>query len=290
MNIYQIITDRIIKQLEQGIIPWNKPWISVRDYAYSRSTGKPYSLLNQLLLEKPGEYLTFKQCTEAGGHVRKGEKSSIVVFWRIYDKKTTAEDGTVKTEHIPILKYINVFHIDQCEGINPKYKQPVLNDFDPITEAESIALQYSERTGVTITNCCQNRAFYRPAEDAIYLPMKEQFHSPAHYYATLFHEMGHSTGHESRLNRIAKGAAFGSEEYSKEELVAEMTSAVIMNRLNMETEGTMDNTAAYIKSWLDVLKKDNRLIVSAASKAEKAVSLILNEQQTTDESTEQEAA
>ena len=102
--------------------------------------------------------------------------------------------------------------------------------------------------------------------------------------------MGHSTGHESRLNRIAKGAAFGSEEYSKEELVAEMTSAVIMNRLNMETEGTMDNTAAYIKSWLDVLKKDNRLIVSAASKAEKAVNLILNEQQTTDESTEQEAA
>ncbi len=290
MNIYEIITDRIIKQLEQGIIPWSKPWIGVRDYAYSRSTGKPYSLLNQLLLDKPGEYLTFKQCSEAGGRVRKGEKSSIVVFWRIYDKKTTAEDGTVKVEHIPLLKYINVFHIDQCEGVEPKYKQAVLNDFDPVAEAEKIVQQYSERTGVKITNCRQNKAFYRPSEDAIYTPLKEQFHSPAHYYATLFHEMGHSTGHESRLNRIAKGATFGSEEYSKEELVAEMTSAVLMNRLNMETEATIDNTAAYIKSWLDVLKKDNRMIVSAASRAEKAVNLILNEQTATQETTEQEAA
>ena len=290
MNIYQIITDRIIAQLEKGIIPWSKPWIGVRDYAYSRSTGKPYSLLNQILLDKPGEYLTFKQCSEAGGRIRKGEKSSIVVFWRIYDKKTTAEDGTVKVEHIPLLKYINVFHVDQCEGIEPKYKQAVLNDFDPITEAEQIAQQYSERTGVKIINTCQNQAFYRPSEDAIYTPLKEQFRSPAHYYATLFHEMGHSTGHESRLNRISKGAAFGSEEYSKEELVAEMTSAVLMNRLNMETEATIDNTAAYIKSWLDVLKKDNRMIVSAASRAEKAVNLILNEQTTATESTAQEAA
>lgn len=290
MNIYQIITDRIISQLEKGIIPWSKPWIGVRDYAYSRSTGKPYSLLNQILLDKPGEYLTFKQCSEAGGRIRKGEKSSIVVFWRIYDKKTTTEDGTVKIEHIPLLKYINVFHIDQCEGIEPKYKQPVLNDFDPIEEAEQIARQYSERVGVKIVNAQQNRAFYRPSEDAIYTPLKEQFRSPDHYYATLFHEMGHSTGHESHLNRLARGANFGSEEYSKEELVAEMTSAFLMNHLNMETMATIDNTTAYIKSWLEVLKKDTHMIVSAASRAEKAVNLILNIQPTTAETIEQEAA
>lgn len=290
MNIYQIITDRIIAQLEQGIIPWQKPWKGVRDYPYSRSTGRPYSLLNRILLDKPGEYLTFDQCRKAGGHVRKGEKSSIVVFWRIYDKKTTAEDGTVKTEHIPLLKYINVFHIDQCEGIEPRFKPEELREFDPVIEAEDIAQQYSERAGVQIMNLQQNRAFYRPSEDAIYMPLKEQFISEAHYYASLFHEMGHSTGHESRLNRLAKGFTFGDEEYSKEELVAEMTSAVIMNRLNLETSDTFNNTAAYIKSWLNVIKQDNRMVVYAASKAEKAVELILGETPTAAQDTENEAA
>ena len=281
MNVYQIVTDRIINQLEKGVVPWQKPWIGVRDFAYSRSTGKPYSLLNQLLLDRPGEYLTFKQCQDAGGHVRKGEKSSVVVFWRMYQKQETV-DGEIKTTTIPILKYINVFHIDQCEGVDPKIKTEDLREFSPIEEAEAIAAGYSSREGVPIFHQQQNRAFYRPSEDAIYLPAKEQFHSEAHYYATLFHEMAHSTGHENRLNRLEKGFNFGDHAYSKEELVAEISSAVLMNEIGIETESTIDNTAAYVKSWLEALKGDNKLIVGAASKAEKAVNLIFGKQQETE--------
>ena len=113
MDIYKEITDRIIAQLEQGIIPWQKPWIA-RGQAVSRATGKPYSLLNQMLLGKPGEYLTFKQVQQEGGRVRKGEKAHMVVFWKWMDVK---DEETDEVKQIPFLRYYNVFHIDQCEGL-----------------------------------------------------------------------------------------------------------------------------------------------------------------------------
>ena len=177
---------------------------------------------------------------------------------------------------IPILKYYNVFHIDQCEGVKPRFAQEDFRPVNPITEAEAVLSGYSERSGCSIRNERQDRAFYRPSTDCIVLPMREQFPQIAEYYSTAFHEATHSTGHTSRLNRLNTSAFFGSEDYSKEELIAEMGSAILMNELGIETPDTFRNSAAYIQGWLKALEDDSRLIVSAAGKAEKAVRLILN--------------
>lgn len=284
VNVYQIITDRIIEQLKNGRIPWRKPWISINNRAVSHSTGKPYSILNQMLLNKPGEYLTFNQVKQAGGHVRKGEKSSFVVFWRIYQKEEVV-DGKSCTTTIPLLKYINVFHIDQCEGVKPRLKQPEFrDDFNPVAEAERIAAEYSGRTGVKIINAEQNEVYYSHSNDEIHLPLKEQFKADAEYYSTLFHEMAHSTGAKNRLDRFPQGhVKFGDTNYSKEELVAEIAAAAMMNTLGIETDETTTNTDAYLLGWLNALQNDPKMIVSAASKAEKAVNFILNKEDTKQE-------
>lgn len=276
INVYQIVTDRIMEALEQGTVPWQKPWTGVRSGAYSRSTGKPYSLLNQILLGKPGEYLTYKQVQDAGGQVRKGEKASFVVFWKMFPKIEKNKDGKEVKVVIPLLKYFNVFHIDQCEGVQPKYKAEDLRPTDPIEEAENILTNYSERSGCPIINAKQDRAYYSPLLDEIHLPLREQFPEIKEYYSTAFHEATHSTGHKTRLNRLTATAHFGNEEYSKEELVAEIGSAILMNEMGLEMPSTFKNSAAYIQSWLKALKNDSRMVVSAAGKAEKAVRMILN--------------
>ena len=280
INVYQLVTDRIIAELEKGVIPWERPWTGVREGAYSRATGKPYSLLNQMLLGKPGEYLTYKQAQEAGGQVRKGEKGSIVVFWKIDAKAEKDKDtGEQKIRQFPILKYYYVFHVDQCDGIEPKYKEPVFTPLDPVEEAERMLTDYSTRCGVPIIHEKGNRAFYRPSEDAIHLPLMEQFSEQAEYYSVAFHESVHSTGHKSRLNRLDDNSRFGNEVYSKEELVAEMGAACILHELGIETDSSFRNSAAYIQSWLHALKDDPKMVVHAAGKAEKAVKLILNVEQ-----------
>lgn len=277
VNVYQIVTDRIIAELEKGIIPWERPWTGVREGAYSRATGKPYSLLNQLLLGKPGEWLTYKQAQEAGGQVRKGEKGSVVVFWKIDAKADKDKDtGEMKTKQYPVLRYYTVFHVDQCDGLEPRFKEPAFAPLDPIAEAERVLQDYSTRCHVPIIHEKSNRAFYRPSEDAIHLPLMEQFTRQAEYYSVAFHESVHSTGHKSRLNRLDNSARFGSEVYSKEELVAEIGAATILNELGIETDSSFRNSAAYVQSWLHALKDDPKRIVSAAGKAEKAVRLILN--------------
>lgn len=283
-DIYQEITDRIIAMLESGKIPWERPWDGV-SLAIKRATGKPYSLLNQILLDKPGEYLTFEQCKKEGGHIRKGAKSKIVVFWKFIEKEktdskgniVTGSDGKVKMQLIPMLRYYRVFHIDDCEGLKPKHYSDDLHDFDPIEQAEKALADYLTRSGVTLEHVRQGRAFYSPKMDKIVLPLQEQFKEQAEYYGTAFHEATHSTGHPSRLNRLDGSiAAFGDESYSKEELVAEIGSATILSMLGIETDRSFRNTAAYIQGWLSHLRNDKKLIVSAAGKAEKAVNLILN--------------
>lgn len=280
MNVYQIVTDRIIAELEKGIIPWERPWIGVRDGAYSRATGRPYSLLNQFLLGRPGEWLTYKQAKEAGGQVRKGEKGSIVVFWKMDGKAEKDSDtGELKIKQFPILRYYNVFHISQCDGIEPKHKEAVFTPLDPIEEAERVLNDYSSRCGVPIIHEKGNRAFYRPSTDEIHLPLMEQFDKQAEYYSVAFHESVHSTGHKSRLNRLDDNSRFGNEVYSKEELVAEMGAACILHELGIETDSSFRNSAAYVQNWLHVLKDDPKMVVVAAGKAEKAVKLILNVEQ-----------
>lgn len=278
-SIYEMVTDRIIEQLESGVIPWEKPWSGVRSGAYNRISKRSYSLLNQMLLKNEGEYATFKQWTELGGHIRKGEKSEMIVFWKVLPIEEIQEDGTKIVKQIPLLKYINVFHISQVEGVEPLPKEE-LHDIEPIEKAESILLDYWTREHITVEHIKGDKAFYSPMRDLIQLPLFEQFKDANEYYSTAFHESVHSTMKESRCNRSEerkdKLVAFGSEEYSKEELVAELGSANLMHIVGIETKKSFRNSSAYIQSWLRVLRNDVKFIVSASSKAEKAVNYILN--------------
>lgn len=281
INVYELVTNRIIEQLENNIVPWEKPWSGTLDGAFNRVSKKPYSILNQMLLKYNGEYATFKQWQELGGHIRKAEKSEIIVFWKMYPIKEKQDDGTEIIKTIPLLKYINVFHISQVDGVEP-LKQKVTHDIEPIEKAEKILNDYWNRENITIEQVKGDKAFYSPMFDKIQLPLFEQFKQSEEYYSTAFHESVHSTMKTSRCNRQedrkGKVVSFGSEEYSKEELVAEVGSAQLMNMVGIETTKSFRNSTAYIQSWLKVLRNDNKFIVSASSKAEKAVNYILGNQ------------
>ena len=274
MDIYAEVTSRIIAEMEKGVIPWKKPWIA-SGKCVSHATGKPYSLLNQMLLGKPGEYVTFNQCQQAGGRIKKGAKSQMVVFWKWIEQE---DEETGEKKEVPFLRYFNVFHIDQCEGLTAKYIQPLPELPEDLLEtkvAEDVIYEYLSREGVKLVHEQGDRAFYRPSTDEVVLPIRKQFTSAAEYFSTAFHELVHSTGHKSRLDRLEKTAFFGTEAYSKEELVAEIGASALVNASGLETPQSLANSAAYIRNWLTVLQNDKRFIVSAAGKAENAVAMIL---------------
>ncbi|MGE7191797.1 ArdC family protein [Lysinibacillus fusiformis] len=266
-SVYELVTNKIIEKLEGGIIPWRKPWVS--GGAVSWKTQKAYRGINVMLLE-PGEYATFKQITEAGGKVKKGEKSHIVVFWKwleIEDKESK------EIEKVPMLRYYRVFEINsQVEGLTSKREEKTF-EHDPIETAEEI---FQEYLGCPSYSWNPGEAFYLPARDHINVPPMKDFESAEAYYSTMFHEMVHSTGHESRLKRdgVTGKHRFGSEDYSKEELVAEIGAAMLCGKAGIVNR-TIDNTAAYIKSWLRVLQDDKTMVVSAAAQAQKAADHIL---------------
>jgi len=267
-TVYEIVTEQIIEKLKQGEIPWRKPWNSYP--AVNWVTQKPYRGINQLLLE-PGEYATWNQIKKAGGHVKKGAKSHMVTFWKFIEVKNedAEEEGAVKT--IPLLRYYRVFNIKDCEGIESKRKIETF-DHDPIERAEEIKEGYRDCPPIIFA---PGSAFYHPADDIISIPEIKDFAKAEEFYSTLFHEMVHSTGHKKRLGRngVTKLSAFGSHEYSKEELVAEIGAAMLCGLAGIE-QVTIDNSAAYIQNWLRVLSNDSKFIVSAASQAQKAVDYI----------------
>lgn len=281
-DTYTLVTDRIIVELETGTVPWHKPWTCAQP-AISHTTGKAYSLLNQLLLGgRGGEYVTFHQAQKEGGRVKKGEKSSIVVFWKWL---TVEDEDTGEEKDVPFLRYFNVFHIDQCEGIAARFRASEPQIVIPAAAndaAEAVIHDYIAASGVKLVRRESSEAFYRPSTDTVVLPLITQFGETAEYYSTAFHELTHSTGHPSRLNRLTETARFGSAPYSREELCAERGASFILNHLGIETPGSFKNNAAYINHWLDVLKEDKRLLVSAAGQADKAVRLILGEEADSD--------
>ena len=280
LDIYTEITNRVIAALESGVAPWRKPWVGGSSGCISYATGKQYSVLNTILLGgQSGEFITYKGCLLAGGHVRKGEKARMVVFWKPYEM--VDEETGVITKHF-FLKHYNVFHLSQCEGIVPKWavslNKPV-SDLHPDDAADAIIKEYTERSGVHLTVTESDRAFYQPSTDTVVVPKLSQYRKQEEFYSTLFHELTHSTGHKSRLDRISDIAAFGSHEYSKEELCAELGAAFLINHCGLESDSSFRNSAGYIQGWLQALKNDKRLIVSASGAAEKAVAYILNKKE-----------
>lgn len=267
-SVYEIITNKIIEKLEKGTVPWNKPFSSARNWV----TQKEYRGINALLLDG-GEYATFNQIKKAGGRVKKGAESEIVVFWKMI--KITEEDeetGEEIEKQIPLLRYYRVFKVgEQTTGIEPKGKNKIIHN--PIEEAEKIIKGFKDSPKYTFES---GRAYYRPSEDVVNVPPINDFESPEEYYATFFHEIVHSTGHKNRLNRpgITTLNPFGSDGYSREELVAEIGASMLCGVAGFENE-IIDNSASYIQSWLNALRNDKTLIVHASQQAQKACDYIL---------------
>lgn len=281
-KVYQMITDKILAHLENGVIPWQKTWKAASGAPKNFVTGKAYQGINSILLHLEGlafkyaspYWLTFKQAKAKGGNVKKGQHGSQVIFWKITDKLVEDEDtGETKVKKNFILRYYTVFNLDQCEGI----QAPVVESFDndPIANCEDIVANMPQAPVIEFGG---GRACYSPFDDKIDCPEFSSFINSEAFYSTMFHEMAHSTGHSSRLNRFendTKLAAFGSEDYSKEELVAEMTAAFICGHAGIENK-TLDNSAAYIHGWSKKLKDQPQMVIQAAAKAQKAADFILN--------------
>lgn len=268
-KICEMVTDRIIALLEKGVAPWRKPFISRP--AVNWLTQKPYRGINRLLLDG-GEYATFKQIKEHGGKVKKGEKAQLIVFWKWIEKEDE-ESGEIKK--YPVLRYYFVFEINtQCEGLESK-RTKVYAQHEPILKCEEIVEGYKCKPKIRHV---AGRAYYRPSDDIINVPHMSEFKKVEEYYSTLFHEMTHSTGHKDRLNRQSirelSENPFGSELYSKEELVAEIGASLLCSYAGIENK-TIENSANYIQSWINCLKNDKRLILTASQQAEKACDFIL---------------
>lgn len=261
------ITEKIITKIKAGTGVFEMPFTN--GLPRNRVTGKPYRGINLWLLES-GEYATFKQVQELGGKVKKGAKSKTVVFWKLLE----VEDGETGEEvKFPLLKQYKVFKIgEQTEGIEP-IKDVQRYEHEKIEEAEKIIVNYPNKPKFTRE---QGKACYSPTNDVVNVPPIEDFEDVNRYYSTFFHELVHSTGAEKRLNRngIAKFDRFGSQRYSKEELVAELGAAMLCGMLGIEKH-TLDQSVAYIDSWVSVLENDHTFIINAAQQAQKAVDYIL---------------
>lgn len=275
-KVYEIVTEKILAALDKGIVPWRKPWNSLGK-ASNLITRKPYRGINALVLNclpysSSPWYLTFKQVDSLGGSVKKGTKGIPVVFWNFIKNE---EEEKV----IPFLRYYTVFSVEDCTGLEKRIPVTETVVFSPIEEAERIVAEMPNRP--EIVNVFGNKAFYQPSRDKITMPKPEQFPKTEEYYSTLFHEMAHSTGHESRLKRFnpdTEISPFGSADYSREELVAEITAAFLCQESGIDN--TMENSVAYIQSWKKALAGDTKAVVIAAGKAQKASDYILNTTQT----------
>lgn len=279
-DIYQEVTDRIVAALEAGTAPWRMPW-NTRSGRPQNLEGRAYRGINVLLtglaaLENGYSspfWLTFKQAKERGGTVKKGEKGTLVVFWTTF---TVADKETGKPKTVPLLRHYSVFNLEQTDDVKlPKrvvewQAAGVTFEHEKVESAEAVVATYL--AGGPQLRHGGGRAFYNVLADVITVPAREAFPKVDEYYSTMFHEIGHSTGHPDRLNRKF-GAEFGCDDYGREELVAEMTSAFLQAETGIES--AMDNSAAYLAGWVTSIKEDPKAVVVAAGAAQRAVDLVL---------------
>jgi len=281
-DVYQIITDRIVAQLENGVVPWHKPW-KAGEHGWPKNlvSKKDYRGINVFMLSCSDftlpYWVSFKQAKQLGGNVRKGEKSTVVVFWKWFDRKAEeSEPSDTKGQRVPVLRYYNVFNVSQCDGLEkriPQVDAEPAEPFEPIAACDHLVADMPQAP--TIQHGTDG-AFYRHRDDLVSMPARERFENAESYYSTLFHELTHATGHEGRLNRpgIVEPSRFGSGTYSKEELVAEMGAAFLCGHAGIDN-ATIDKSASYIGSWLAKLKDDKRLVVHAAANAQRAADFII---------------
>lgn len=294
MKVYEIVNQRIADLLAKGTVPWHQTWKPayyqcngsgeriLADGPYNLHSRKPYRGMNVWVLQAAGYaspwWLTYNQARLMGGHVKEGSKGTPVFFWNFVKKASTNRNGDEVEKSIPFLRYYTVFNLEQVEL--PEYKMPkviVEDKKDEVTTleaAEAVVDKYvAELGGPDVVNFVdQNSAYYSPAEDKVVTPTIAQFDRPEDYYSTLFHELGHSTGHQKRLGRDW-GRKFGDPNYAREELCAEMTAAYLCAHTGVE--GTFDNSAAYLEHWQQQLKDDSYLFITAAGKAQAAADHIL---------------
>lgn len=288
MNVYQIMTERILELLKKGTVPWHKPWKPEAGMPRNLLTKKPYRGVNVFLLIASNYaspyWLTYKQAQDLGGHVKKGEKGTPIVFWKVAHVSPAAAEAIIEEETpagedkpIPVLRYYTVFNLSQTAGIPAPPEEAGPRAFNPIAECERILAGMPHPP--TIQHG-RGRAVYRPLFDAVEMPSRERFHTEEEYYSTLFHELGHATGHAKRLGRrsLADLCPFGSTNYSREELVAEMTATFLCGVAGIGN-ATVQNSAAYIAGWQRALANDPRAVVIAAAQAQKAADWILGKHQ-----------
>jgi antirestriction protein ArdC len=276
VDVYAIVTNRIIELLEQGTVPWQKPWTDAGVPANLLSK-RPYRGINLWLLlslnYERNLFLTWDQLKKIGGSVKQGEHGHVVIFWKTVKKTDAAEADRQKD--VPLLRYYKVFALEQCKDIPEGLVPPLIQrEHDPMAECEAIINGMPECPPIKFK---ESKAFYNVGDDYINMPKMKTFKSSQSYYSTLFHELVHSTGSEKRLKRptITEMSEFGSELYSIEELVAELGAAYLCSFAGILADQIIDNTA-YIKGWLSKLKDDKRFIVRASGYSQRAVDHILN--------------
>jgi antirestriction protein ArdC len=288
-DVYATVTSQIINAIEQGVSNWRMPWHTSGKFAFSPinvTSKKPYRGINTVCLwaaaqakgYERGEWATYQQWQDRGAQVRKGEKSTLVVFWKFASSAETQEDGgdhTATSSRLLFTRGYSVFNAAQVDGYTPKADAET-----PIEQRIESAEQFISRINARVVHQ-GNRAFYSPADDAITLPPFAAFYTPVDYYSTRAHETGHWTSHANRCNREL-GKRFGDNAYSAEELIAELTAAFTCAHLGLSSEPRPDH-AQYIASWLRVLKADKRAIFTAASKAQQAADYLIRASERTAE-------
>jgi antirestriction protein ArdC len=279
LDLYAKVTGQIVSELERGVTPWTKPWSAEHLAGHVsrplRHNQRPYSGMNVLLLwsravssgYRAPVWMTFRQALELGAHVRKAEVGTMVVYASAFSKNEQDDEGRISERKIPFLKTYTVFNVEQIEGLAAAYHAPmeVLEPDRRIERAE----RFFAATGADIRHGGAE-AYYALQLDRVQLPPFEAFRDPESYYATLAHECTHWTRHPSRLDRDFGRKRFGDEGYAKEELVAELGAAFLCADLGLELTPRPDH-AAYIASWLQALRGDQRLIFTAATHAQRAV-------------------
>lgn len=273
-NLYEVLTNQIIERIENKTGQWSKGFLTIPDPPRNL-TGRLYSGVNTICLFNPNYqnqiYATFDQINFLGGSVKKGETSQIAVFWKkLVTEQQNNETGETETKNIPLIKYFNVFNIDQTTLSKEKVKSPVL------LEAENVIDNMPNKPMIKVDKSVQY-AFYFQKTDIVTIPEPEQFTSTDLFYSTFFHELGHSTSHKSRLNRVIKAYHQDADSYSKEELIAELTASFLCARTGKTSQIQENNNALYLHNWLEALKKDPKYLFNVCSQAQKAVNYILNE-------------